>query len=34
VKDEGRGTFVLFVAWLALLTALIVIYAIVGLRNG
>jgi hypothetical protein len=34
VKNEGRGTFVLFVSWLTLLVALIVVYAIVGLRNG
>jgi hypothetical protein len=34
VKDEGRGTFVLFVCWLALLFGLIVVYAVIGLSNG
>ena len=34
MKDEGRGTFLLFAGWLTLLVALIVVYAVVGLRNG
>jgi hypothetical protein len=34
VKDEGRGTFVLFIGWLALMVALIVVYAVIGLSNG
>lgn len=34
MKDEGRGTFVLFVGWLTLICALIVVYTVVGLRNG
>jgi hypothetical protein len=34
VKDEGRGTFVLFVGWLALLIAVIAVYAVIGLTDG
>jgi hypothetical protein len=34
LNGDGRGTFVMFVGWLALLVALIVVYLVVGLTNG